>query len=113
MRTDGHIGFSTPFSANPDSFCALAQAKVSAKRQRIASTLRFLRDVAVAILVLVFSILLIVYSRNTGHGFWIYWARFLVGGVAMLAGIPVYRAARSHMTEPEPAPAYPAGPPER
>jgi L-asparagine transporter-like permease len=66
---------------------------------------RILRDMTVAILALVFSILFIVYSRNTCHSFWIYWAPFLLAGVAMLAGIPVYRAARSHMTEPEPVPA--------
>ena len=67
----------------------------------------------VAILALVLSILFIGYSRSTGHSFWIYWAPFLLAGVAMLAGIPVYRAARSRMTEPEPVPAYPAGPAER
>ena len=72
-----------------------------------------MRDVAVAILALVFSILFLGHSRNTGHTFWIYWAPCLLAGVAMLASIPVYRAARCHMTEPEPAPAYPAGPPER
>jgi hypothetical protein len=44
------------------------------------------------------SILFIFYSRNTGHSFWVYWAPCLLAGVAMLAGIPVYRAARSHMT---------------
>ena len=48
----------------------------------------FLRDVPVAILALVFSILFIAYSRNAGHSFWIYWAPFLLAGVAMLAGIP-------------------------
>jgi hypothetical protein len=98
-----------PFSAIPYSFCARAQAKWRRNDQRIASTPRFLGDVAVAILALVFSILFIVYSRNTGHSFWTYWAPFLLAGVA----IPVYRAARSHMTEPEPVPAYPAGPAER
>jgi basic amino acid/polyamine antiporter, APA family len=33
---------------------------------------RFARDMIVAGLSLVFSILFIVYSRNTGHSFWVH-----------------------------------------
>ena len=33
-------------------------------------TPRFVRDMIVAVLALVFSILFIVYSRNTGNSFW-------------------------------------------
>jgi basic amino acid/polyamine antiporter, APA family len=99
-------------AAIPYGFSALAQIKWRRNDQRIANTPRFLRDMTVAILALVFSILFIFYSRNTGHSFWVYWAPFLLAGVAMLAGIPVYRASRSHMTEPEPVPAYPAEPAE-
>ena len=97
-------------AAIPYSFSALAQIKWRRADQRLLRTPHFLRDMIVAILALVFSILFIVYSRNTGHSFWIYWAPFLLAGVALLAGIPVYRAARSHMTEPEPVPPYPAEP---
>jgi APA family basic amino acid/polyamine antiporter len=60
----------------------------------------------VAVLALVFSILFIVYSRNTGHSFWVYWAPFFLAGGALLLGIPVYLARRRHMTPPGPVPAY-------
>jgi amino acid transporter len=93
-------------AAIPYAFSALAQIKWRRADQRTLKTPHFLRDMIVAILALVFSILFIVYSRNTGHSFWIYWAPFLLAGVAMLAGIPVYRSVRNHMTEPDPAPPY-------
>jgi APA family basic amino acid/polyamine antiporter len=52
----------------------------------------------VAVLALVFSILFIWYSRNTGHSFFVYWAPFVLTGGALLLGIPVlprcWRAAR-------------------
>jgi APA family basic amino acid/polyamine antiporter len=60
----------------------------------------------VAVVSVIFSILFIVYSRNTGHSFWVYWAPFLLAGGALLLGIPVYRSQRAHMTEPSPVPAY-------
>jgi APA family basic amino acid/polyamine antiporter len=61
----------------------------------------------VAVLALVFSILFIWYSRNTGaDNAWGYWAPFVLAGVALLVGIPVYRAQRAHMTQPEPVPEY-------
>ena len=69
-----------------------------------------MRDVTVAILSLVFSILFIVYSRNTGHSFWVCWAPFFLAGGAMLAGIPVYRNTRRQITEPGLVPPYPTGP---
>jgi APA family basic amino acid/polyamine antiporter len=97
-------------AAIPYSFSALAQIKWRRADRRLRQTPRFLRDMTVAILALVFSILFIIYSRNTGHSFWIYWAPFLLAGVALLTGIPVYRGARSHMTEPEAVPSYPAEP---
>ena len=61
---------------------------------------------AVAVLSLVFSILFIWYSRNTGNSFWVYWAPFFLAGGALLLGVPVYMAQRDKMTEPEPVPAY-------
>jgi APA family basic amino acid/polyamine antiporter len=93
-------------AAIPYAFSALAQIKWRRADQRTLKTPHFLRDMTVAILALVFSVLFIIYSRNTGHSFWIYWAPFLLAGVAMLAGIPVYRSVRNHMTEPDPAPPY-------
>ena len=60
----------------------------------------------VAVLALVFSILFIVYSRNTGHSFWTYWAPYFLAAVALLLGIPVYLAQRHHMSRPEPVPPY-------
>ena len=60
----------------------------------------------VAVLSVVFSVLFIWYSRNTGHSFWVYWAPFLLAGGALLLGIPVYRMHGGKMTEPEPVPEY-------
>ncbi|HEY2658022.1 MAG TPA: hypothetical protein VGI55_19735, partial [Solirubrobacteraceae bacterium] len=97
-------------AAIPYGFSALAQIKWRRDDQRSLKTPRFLRDMVVAILALVFSILFIVYSRNTGHSFWVYWAPFLLAGAALLAGIPVYLNTRRHMTRPEPVPPYPAAP---
>jgi APA family basic amino acid/polyamine antiporter len=67
---------------------------------------RFARDMIIAVLSLIFSILFIWYSRNTGNSFWVYWAPFILAGAALLLGIPVYLAQRGKMTEPEPVPAY-------
>jgi APA family basic amino acid/polyamine antiporter len=54
----------------------------------------------------VFSILFIIYSRNTGHSFWVYWAPFFLAGGALALGIPVYLAQRRHLTPPPPVPSY-------
>jgi APA family basic amino acid/polyamine antiporter len=94
-------------SAIPYGFSALAQLKWRWADHKAMQTPRFLRDMIVAVLALVFSILFIIYSRNTGHSFWVYWAPFFLAGAAMLAGIPVYRSTRRLMTEPQPVPPYP------
>ena len=83
------------FLGDPYGVSVLAQIKWRRNDQRIAITPRFLRDMTVAIVALVFSILLIVYSRNTGHSFWIDWAPFLLAGVALLAGIPAIGQRRA------------------
>ncbi|HZC70331.1 MAG TPA: amino acid permease [Jatrophihabitans sp.] len=93
-------------SAIPYGFSALAQIKWRMMDHRTLETPRFARDMTVAVLSLVFSILFIVYSRNTGESSWLYWAPFLMAGGALLLGIPVYKAQQSHMTEPEPVPEY-------
>ena len=93
-------------AAIPYAFSALAQIKWRWVDHRSLHTPRFARDLTVAVVSLVFSILFIWYSRNTGNSFWIYWAPFFLAGAALLLGIPVYKAQRRTMTEPEPVPPY-------
>ena len=91
-------------AAIPYAFSALAQIKwCRADRHRIEAG-RFVRDMAVAVLSLVFSILFIWYSRNTGQPFWLYWAPFVLAAIALLLGVPVYRAQRTKMSRPSPVP---------
>jgi APA family basic amino acid/polyamine antiporter len=107
-------------AAIPYGFSALAQLKWRRADRREGQGARFARDVIVAILCLVFSILFIVYSRNTGAqggrsigaifgrdwGSWAEWMPFVLAGVALVLGIPVYRLQRRHMSEPDPVPPY-------
>jgi APA family basic amino acid/polyamine antiporter len=93
-------------AAIPYAFSALAQLKWRWIDHEKMDTPRFLRDTVIAVVALVFSILFIVYSRNTGHDFWVYWAPFFMAGGALLLGIPVYLSQRGKMTEPEPVPDY-------
>ena len=109
-------------AAIPYAFSALAQIKWRLIDHRTVETPRFVRDMVVAIVALIFSILFIYYSRNTsghrllGHGseggeldwkaWWTYWSPFILCGVALLLGIPVYRSQRKRMTKPEQVPPY-------
>jgi APA family basic amino acid/polyamine antiporter len=94
-------------AAIPYAFSALAQLKWRWTDRQKFRTPRFARDAIVAVLALVFSILFIWYSRNTGAGnAWGYWAPFVLAGVALLVGIPIYRSQRVHMTQPQPVPEY-------
>ena len=93
-------------AAIPYGFSALAQLKWRLADHRTMETPRFVRDMVVAALALVFSILFIWYSRNTGNSFWVYWAPFLLAAGALLLGIPVYLAQRSHLTPAPPVPTY-------
>jgi basic amino acid/polyamine antiporter, APA family len=93
-------------AAIPYAFSALAQLKWRVIDRREMHTPRFVRDTVVAVLALLFSILFIVYSRNTGHSFWGYWAPYFLAAGALLLGIPVYLAQRRHMAEPGQVPAY-------
>ena len=93
-------------AAIPYGFSALAQLKWRWIDHQTVHTPRFVRDIVVAGLSLVFSILFIWYSRNTGNSFWIYWAPFLLAAGALLLGIPVYLSQRKHLTPPPPVPAY-------
>lgn len=87
-------------AAIPYGFSALAQIKWRWVDHRATDTPRFVRDMVIAVVSLVFSILFIWYSRNTGNGFWVYWAPFFLAGGALLLGIPVYLSQRRRMTEP-------------
>jgi APA family basic amino acid/polyamine antiporter len=93
-------------AAIPYGFSALAQLKWRWADQRELQTPRFARDMIVAVLALVFSILFIVYSRNTGQSFWVYWAPYFLAAGALLLGIPVYIAGRHRMSQPAPVPPY-------
>jgi basic amino acid/polyamine antiporter, APA family len=93
-------------AAIPYAFSALAQLKWRWIDHRAMQTPRFVRDMIIAALSLVFSILFIWYSRNTGHSFWVYWAPFFLAAGALLLGIPVYAAQRGHMSQAEPVPPY-------
>ena len=93
-------------SAIPYAFSALAQLKWRWIDHQAMHTPRFIRDMIVAVLALVFSILFIVYSRNTGNSFWVYWAPYFLAAGALLLGIPVYLSQRRHMTPPGPVPPY-------
>ena len=112
LGSDGETVFTTLVlmtgitAAIPYAFSALAQLKWRLTDHRSLETPRFIRDMIVAGLSLVFSVLFIWYSRNTGHDFWVYWAPFLMAGGALLLGIPVYRSQRGKMSEPEPTPPY-------
>src|SRR6516165_6503596 len=93
-------------AAIPYGFSALAPLKWRLADNRELQTPRFARDMIVAVLALAFSILFIVYSRNTSHPFWEYWAPYFLAAGALLLGIPVYLTGRRHMTQPAPVPPY-------
>jgi APA family basic amino acid/polyamine antiporter len=93
-------------AAIPYAFSALAQIKWRLADHREMHTPRFARDMIVAVLSVVFSVLFIWYSRNTGQSFWVYWAPFFLAAGALLLGIPVYLRQRRHMSQPAPVPPY-------
>jgi APA family basic amino acid/polyamine antiporter len=93
-------------AAIPYAFSALAQIKWRWRDHKQLETPRFVRDMVISVISVIFSVLFIWYSRNTGNSFWVYWAPFFLAGGALLLGIPVYARQRSQMTEPEPVPDY-------
>jgi APA family basic amino acid/polyamine antiporter len=93
-------------AAIPYAFSALAQIKWRWIDHRATQTPRFIRDMIVAVLSLIFSILFIWYSRNTGHSTWEVWAPFFLAAAALVLGIPIYLAQRQRMTQPDPVPDY-------
>ncbi len=99
-----YLGSNGPTVSIPYAFSALAQIKWRLADHREMQTPRFARDMIVAVLSVVFSVLFIWYSRNTGHSFWVYWAPFFLAAGALLLGIPVYLGQRRHMSQPAPVP---------
>jgi APA family basic amino acid/polyamine antiporter len=93
-------------AAIPYGFSALAQLKWRWIDHRTVHTPHLVRDLVVAVVSLVFSVLFIWYSRNTGHGFWVYWAPFFMAAGALLLGIPVYLAQRRELSAPPSTPPY-------
>jgi APA family basic amino acid/polyamine antiporter len=93
-------------AAVPYGFSALAQIKWRLADQKQIETPRFIRDLIIAVLSVVFSAFFIFYSRDTGHSLWIYWAPFLLTVGAFLIGVPVYRSQRKRMTTPGEVPAF-------
>jgi APA family basic amino acid/polyamine antiporter len=95
-------------AAIPYAFSALAQLKWRWIDHRRTETPRLVRDLVVALLAFVFSVLFIYYSRNTsyGSGTFTYWAPFVMAGGALLLGIPVYAAQRRSMVKPPERPPY-------
>ena len=85
-------------AAVPYAFSALAQMKWRIADRKAMETPRFVRDMIVAVLAVLFPAFFVYYSRNTGHSFWVYWAPFLLTAAAFLLGIPVYRTQRRRAT---------------
>jgi basic amino acid/polyamine antiporter, APA family len=112
LGSDGQTVFTTLVlmtgitAAIPYAFSALAQIKWRIADQKKLETPRFARDMIVAVLSVIFSILFIYYSRNTGHSFWVYWAPYLMTIGAFLVGIPVYRKQRNKMKDVGEVPPY-------
>jgi APA family basic amino acid/polyamine antiporter len=93
-------------AAIPYAFSALAQIKWRVLDHRELHTPRFVRDVGVAVVGLAFSVLFILYSRNTGGSLWQEYLPFIFAGGAFLAGIPIYLKHRTSMSEPPAVPAW-------
>jgi basic amino acid/polyamine antiporter, APA family len=87
-------------AAIPFAFSALAQIKFRIADQRELETARFVRDLVVAVLSVVFSAFFIYYSRDTGRSVWVYWAPFLLTAGTLVLGIPVYNSQRHRMAAP-------------
>jgi APA family basic amino acid/polyamine antiporter len=94
-------------AAIPYGFSAAAQIKWRLVDGRALHTPRVVRDVGIAVVGLVFSVLFIVYSRNTGEDtLWKQYLPFIFAGIAFLAGIPIYLKHRTSMSEPPAVPAW-------
>ena len=87
-------------AAIPYAFSALAQIKWRVADKRVITRGRLVRDLVVAGVSFVVSVLFIVYSANTdADGFAVYYP-FLYALGAFLLGVPVYLMNRKRMTPP-------------
>jgi APA family basic amino acid/polyamine antiporter len=93
-------------AAIPYGFSAAAQIKWRLIDGRTLHTPRVVRDVGIAVVGLVFSVLFIWYSRNTGSSLWKEYLPFIFAGGAFLVGIPIYLRHRAQMSAPAPVPAW-------
>jgi APA family basic amino acid/polyamine antiporter len=94
-------------AAIPYAFSALAQIKWRVTDHRQLNTPRFARDVGIAVVSLLFSVLFIWYSRNTGEETFVKeYLPFIFAGVAFLAGVPIYLKRRNSMSAPSEVPAW-------
>ena len=94
-------------AAIPYALSAMAQLKWRWRDHRTPHAPRFVRDSAVALLSLTFSILFVWYSRNTGDDRWyVVWGPYLMAGAALLLGVPVFLSVRNRMTPPPAVPPY-------
>ena len=91
-------------AAIPYAFSGLAQIKWRITDRRAISTSRFVRDVSVAVVSVIFSVLFIVFSRDTeASGFAVYLPFVYLLG-ALIIAVPVYLNNRTRMTQPAGAP---------
>jgi basic amino acid/polyamine antiporter, APA family len=81
-------------SAIPYALSAAAQIKWRLADPRSRATGRLLRDLALAAVGLVFSLLFIYGSRNEGGSWLVVWSPFLAAGGVLLLGVPVYLLTR-------------------
>lgn len=91
-------------AAVPYGFSALAQIKWRIADGRALTLARFVPDVVLAVVALIFSVLFVVYSTDTTQtGLGVYRPFFYLVGV-LLVGLPVYLLNRPRMTTPPPPP---------
>lgn len=90
--------------AIPYAFSALAQIKWRIADGRAITRARMVRDVGIAGIALVFSVLFIAYSSNSDASGFAKYQPFLYAAGAFLLGVPVYLYNRSRMSPPAPVP---------
>lgn len=99
--------------AIPYAFSALAQIKWRLADRRAISSGRLIRDLVVAGVALIFSVLFVVYSRDTEASGIAVYTPFLYLVIVLLIGLPVYLMNRKRMTPPPPPPTAAALPGEQ
>lgn len=87
-------------AAIPYGFSAAAQLSWRVRDRSRVRAGRMIFDLTVAVLSLIFAVLFVWYSRNSGDVWYVTWGPFLLTALAFLIGIPVYLAERRRMTPP-------------